>query len=120
MLFKNPESGESHQHVAGFVTPEGGLLSGDGVKSVTRTNTGEYRIEFAAPFAAPPAVVATLHNPTKDLSVHAVITYGITTTYVDILTGDADAPYPDAKYPDRVGAPKDSAFCFIAFGNAAA
>lgn len=114
MLIKKHDSEEFHQHVAGFINAEGTLISGEGIKNVTNLGPGLYKIEFETPFKEKPAVVATLFNKTKDLSIHAVITYEIETNYVCILTGDADAgnPTPPA------GKPENSSFSFIAFGDA--
>lgn len=108
---KKHDSEDLHQHISGFISAEGGLISSEGIENVTKLGTGLYKIKFKTPFAKQPAVVATLFNKDKNLSVHAVITYEITQDYVCILTGDADAtPTTDQ--------PKDSAFCFIAFGDA--
>ncbi|EGU59388.1 hypothetical protein VINI7043_13581 [Vibrio nigripulchritudo ATCC 27043] len=101
---------ENHQHIAGIVSANGEKVSGEGF-TVTQDNTGEYIVTFKHPFAEQPAVVATLHNEHKDLSVHAVITYDITSNVAKILTGDADE--------GTGGTPKDSAFSFIAFGDRA-
>ena len=109
-------SHEKHQHVAGIVGADATIISGDGF-TVTRDEQnpncgGTYIITFDNKFAHPPAVVVTLYNDKKDLSVHAVITYAISTKEVKILTGDADQDYDGRK-----GKPEDSNFSFIAFGE---
>ncbi|GEM_PF-3329498 len=100
----------NHQHIAGYVSKDGTLISGEGA-SVEKVSKGEYKVTFDTAFADLPAVVATLHNADKNLSVHAVITYEITTSYACIMTGNADSP--------PAGVPDDSSFSFIAFGDKA-
>jgi hypothetical protein len=113
MLIKS-DSGKHHQHIAGFISAEGEIISGEDIQEVTHSEPGLYKIGFKDPFkkGQKPAVVATLFNSDKDLSTHAVITYDVAEGYVYILTGNVGCQDQPAK-PE----PADSAFSFIAFGE---